>query len=142
MRCGLRFGDVIKSVPQLEGVVLLVQLRVPNVVQEEHREHDEHVQADRADLHDYERLRAQLIHHLELTVTQSVQLKSCIVKLGVALALQFNLFHLVHLDGLERLSAFELALLAAILAVVDLGVRLAFWSEWCGALRPVRRLRQ
>ena len=35
MLCGLRFGDV-KSVPQLEGVVILVQLRVPNVVQEKH----------------------------------------------------------------------------------------------------------
>ena len=82
------------------------------------------------------------MHHLELTVTQTVKLESCIIKFGVALALQFNLFHFVLLDGLECPSAFELALLAAILAVVDPGVRLALCSEWHGTFRPVRRLRQ
>ena len=62
------------------------------------------------------------MHHLQLTVTQTVQLERCVVQFGVALALQFDFLCHVRLDGLECFSSFELAQLAAILAVLHLGV--------------------
>ena len=57
-------GIWLDFVPQLEGTVLLNHLLVPNVVDEERREDQRHIEADRADLNDYERARAKLMHHL------------------------------------------------------------------------------
>ena len=47
-------GIWLDFVPQLEGTVLLNHLLVPNVVDEERREDQRHIEADRADLNDYE----------------------------------------------------------------------------------------
>ena len=56
-------GIWLDFVPQLEGTVLLNHLLVPNVVDEERREDQRHIEADRADLNDYEWARAELMHH-------------------------------------------------------------------------------
>ena len=78
------------------------------------------------------------MHHLQLTVTQTVQLERRVIQFGVALALQFDFLRHLRLDGLECFSSSELALLAAILTVLRLGVGLALLSEGLGVRRAVR----